>query len=348
TDMDGNITDTVKYDAYGSVTERTGDSKLIFGYNGQYGVLTDPNGLLYMRTRYYNPALKRFMKADILEGSIADSTSMNVFAYANGNPISFVDPFGLSADRGVNENPFGSRWSLEDQQKAFEAWDKAGRPSTAYRLVPLEYKILVSEALRRTASSMKGYYSRQYRSLDQTNYYSFHDAIFKTIDSLNNLTHVQEFDPGVKIRIEIEENVNIALLNIAGDLVGFVPVLGEIYELVDFMSEDNADLLKLGSVIGAVITEKDIAKLTPYAAELDKLGDLSKVGSLLGLINDSVGWNSSENFRRKISIYVQKDQQASFMYQAFVDKDFSFKVMFDAPTGTVIRPEDEMISVIYK
>ena len=42
------------------------------------------------------------MNADILEGSIADSTSLNVFTYVNGNPISYVDPWGLSADRGNN------------------------------------------------------------------------------------------------------------------------------------------------------------------------------------------------------------------------------------------------------
>ena len=347
TDMDGNITDTVKYDAYGSVVERTGDSNLIFGYNGQYGVLTDPNGLLYMRTRFYNPDLKRFMNADILEGSIADSTSLNVFTYVNGNPISYVDPWGLSADRGNNENPF-IHWSLEDQKSAFEAWDSSGRPSTSYRLVEFQYKIMVAEALRKTAASMKGYYSRNYRSLDQTNYYTFHDAIFKTIDSLYNLNPVQEFDMGVKIRIEIEENVNIAPLNIAGDLVGLAPILGEIYGLVDFMSEDNADLSKLGSVLASVITEKDIAKLTPYAAELDKLGDLSKIGALLSIIKNSSSWNSPENLRKKISIFVQKDQEASFMYQALVDSDSSFKVMFDAPTGTVIRPEDDMISIIYK
>ncbi|MCI9449404.1 MAG: hypothetical protein HFE30_04035 [Clostridiales bacterium] len=100
TDIDGNVTDTLKYDAYGSVSERTGDSALIFGYNGQYGVLTDPNGLLYMRTRFYNPHLKRFMNADIIDGSIADSTSLNLYTFVNGNPISFVDPFGLSAERG--------------------------------------------------------------------------------------------------------------------------------------------------------------------------------------------------------------------------------------------------------
>ena len=102
TDIDGNVTDTLKYDAYGSTIERTGESALIFGYNGQYGVLTDPNGLLYMRTRFYNPDLKRFMNADVIDGSIADSTTLNLYTYVNGNPISFVDPFGLSAERGNN------------------------------------------------------------------------------------------------------------------------------------------------------------------------------------------------------------------------------------------------------
>ena len=100
TDIDGNVTDTVAYNAYGKQTERTGTSKLIFGYNGRYGVLSDPNGLLYMRTRYYDPSLKRFMSADVIDGSITDSTSLNVYTFVNGNPISFIDPFGLSADRG--------------------------------------------------------------------------------------------------------------------------------------------------------------------------------------------------------------------------------------------------------
>ncbi len=100
TDIDGNITDTITYTAYGKQASRTGTSKLIFGYNGRHGVLSDPNGLLYMRTRFYNPDFKRFMSADIIDGSIADSTSLNVYAFVNGNPISLIDPFGLIAERG--------------------------------------------------------------------------------------------------------------------------------------------------------------------------------------------------------------------------------------------------------
>ena len=51
TDQYGNITDTFKYDTYGNVTEHIGNSFVIFGYNGRDGVVTDRNGLLYMRAR---------------------------------------------------------------------------------------------------------------------------------------------------------------------------------------------------------------------------------------------------------------------------------------------------------
>ncbi len=104
TGIDGTVTDTIKYDVYGNISERTGTSEIILGYNGKYGVLTDPSGLLYMRTRYYSPDLKRFMSADIINGTIADSTSLNLYTYVNGNPISFVDPFGLCRDDPQN-NP---------------------------------------------------------------------------------------------------------------------------------------------------------------------------------------------------------------------------------------------------
>ncbi len=63
-------------------------------YNGRDGVMTDENGLVYMRARYYSPTFKRFINADVVAGSITNAIALNRYAYANGNPVSNVDPFG--------------------------------------------------------------------------------------------------------------------------------------------------------------------------------------------------------------------------------------------------------------
>ena len=96
TDISGTITDTFAYDTYGNQIARTGTSDVIFCYNGRDGVITESNGLIYMRARYYSPDMRRFVNADIVAGNISNAVTLNRFAYANGNPISYVDPFGLS------------------------------------------------------------------------------------------------------------------------------------------------------------------------------------------------------------------------------------------------------------
>ena len=49
-----------------------------------------------MRARYYNVDIKRFINQDVIEGSITNSPSLNKYAYCQGNPVSLLDPFGLS------------------------------------------------------------------------------------------------------------------------------------------------------------------------------------------------------------------------------------------------------------
>src|ERR1035437_2135972 len=87
----GTVTDRVEYNTYGLITSRTGTTDTSFLYNGRFGVMTDPNGLLNMRARFYNPYIKRFLNPD----PTGFSGGMNFYAYANGNPISLIDPFGL-------------------------------------------------------------------------------------------------------------------------------------------------------------------------------------------------------------------------------------------------------------
>ncbi len=88
---------------------RTGTGDIILGYNGRDGVVTDTNGLCYMRARYYSPDMRRFINADIIAGKISNAVTLNRYAYANGNPVSNVDPFGLSAERGNKNASFNGR-----------------------------------------------------------------------------------------------------------------------------------------------------------------------------------------------------------------------------------------------
>jgi RHS repeat-associated protein len=64
-----------------------------FKYVGQLGVMAEPNGLYYMRARYYNPAVGRFISEDPLGFGGGD---VNLYVYAGNNPVVGVDPWGLS------------------------------------------------------------------------------------------------------------------------------------------------------------------------------------------------------------------------------------------------------------
>ena len=69
---------------------------------------TDRNGLYYMRARYYDQDIKRFINRDIVSGDITNSKSLNRYAYVQGNPVSLTDPFDLCPDSNSAEALFNS------------------------------------------------------------------------------------------------------------------------------------------------------------------------------------------------------------------------------------------------
>ena len=108
TDDSGNVTDRAEFDPYGNLTYRAGTNDTPFLFNGRYGVMTDANGLLQMRARYYNPYLCRFVSED----PMGFSGGMNFYAYANGNPVSLLDPFGFGATGEVQASSWLSAKGL--------------------------------------------------------------------------------------------------------------------------------------------------------------------------------------------------------------------------------------------
>jgi hypothetical protein len=77
-----------------------------------------------MRARYYSPDMRRFINADVVAGDISNAITLNRFAYANGNPVSFVDPFGLSVFCWINDKLSDvSAWFDEAINNAKESID---------------------------------------------------------------------------------------------------------------------------------------------------------------------------------------------------------------------------------
>ena len=82
----GNYSTNV-YDAYGNKTEDFGTGDAPFGYCGEYTDLS--SGLIYLRNRYYDPSIGRFISEDPVKNGL------NWYIYCSNNPINRIDPFGL-------------------------------------------------------------------------------------------------------------------------------------------------------------------------------------------------------------------------------------------------------------
>jgi RHS repeat-associated protein len=100
-DATGSVTARLSYSPYGVPTVESGTVTTPFCFNGKWGVMTEPSGLLSMQARYYSPILQRFLNED---PSGFDGGG-NLYAFANGDPIDLMDPFGLGA---VNNAFYGN------------------------------------------------------------------------------------------------------------------------------------------------------------------------------------------------------------------------------------------------
>jgi RHS repeat-associated protein len=93
TNAAGVVTRNIDYRPYGT----TELSPAVKGPNFT-GHIYDPDlDLVYMKARYYDPSVGRFISADPLRPKDGDHFSFNRYAYGNNNPYTFIDPTGKSA-----------------------------------------------------------------------------------------------------------------------------------------------------------------------------------------------------------------------------------------------------------
>ena len=94
TDADGEVVKSYTYDAFG-VEKNIDDSDTnAFRYCGEY--YDKETATVYLRARYYQASIGRFITRDSYSGEIGDPLSLNLYTYCHNNPIYYMDSKGTS------------------------------------------------------------------------------------------------------------------------------------------------------------------------------------------------------------------------------------------------------------
>ncbi|TXK75434.1 S8 family serine peptidase [Paenibacillus sp. N3.4] len=100
TDAAGKTLNTYKYDIWGNplITEEAVQQP--FRYSGEF--YDNTTGLQYLRARWYDPTVGRFINEDTYEGKYDNPLTLNLYTYTTNNPLRWIDPSGHA-----NEVAFG-------------------------------------------------------------------------------------------------------------------------------------------------------------------------------------------------------------------------------------------------
>ena len=113
---DAEILNHYSYDAFGNTIEKTEKVENRFCYNGE---MLDPvTQQYYLRARFYNPVIGRFMQEDTYYGD-----GLNLYQYCQANPVGYVDPSGHNC--GTTQSRYNSDEEQHPKANAADAYQSA-------------------------------------------------------------------------------------------------------------------------------------------------------------------------------------------------------------------------------
>ncbi|MGG4132072.1 RHS repeat-associated core domain-containing protein [Paenibacillus illinoisensis] len=93
-DASGNILNEYTYDIWGNPEKTKETVPNVLRYAGEY--FDETTGLQYLRARWYDPSVGRFITEDTFEGDYTNPLSLNLYTYVENNPLKYVDFTGES------------------------------------------------------------------------------------------------------------------------------------------------------------------------------------------------------------------------------------------------------------
>lgn len=92
TDESGKVTKAYEYDSFGNEINPDSKDDNSFRYCGEY--YDKEMEKIYLRARYYQPAVGRFLTRDTYTGEDAEPLSLHLYAYCHGDSVNVIDPTG--------------------------------------------------------------------------------------------------------------------------------------------------------------------------------------------------------------------------------------------------------------
>ncbi|MCM3258467.1 polymorphic toxin-type HINT domain-containing protein [Paenibacillus lautus] len=91
-DESGQVLNRYSYDLWGNIISQEERVHNPFRYSGEYW--DETTKLQYLRARWYDPSVGRFMNEDTYEGKLETPLSQNLYTYVENNPLIYADPSG--------------------------------------------------------------------------------------------------------------------------------------------------------------------------------------------------------------------------------------------------------------
>ncbi|WP_249899447.1 RHS repeat-associated core domain-containing protein [Paenibacillus sp. PK3_47] len=187
----GAVVNNYTYDEWGNITSQVEGTSNSFKYTGE--VYDAETGLYYLRARYYDPSMGRFLNEDTYEGQIDNPLSLNLYTYVHNNPLIYSDPTGHAAmAAGIYLVPGVGEVALVVTGVAATGYGiyKLYRWATSDK--PLSDKEIINNELSKTQK-------------DQI------DNIEKNLKAVNNKKHLEAYEKELKDGFLYDKNGNVKL-----------------------------------------------------------------------------------------------------------------------------------------
>ena len=139
-DESGNVTKTYEYDSFGNEVKPEKKDENPYRYCGEY--YDKETEEVYLRARYYEPSVGRFITRDTYTGESDEPLSLHLYTYCANDGVNMVDPSGMYfITTYVYKDGNG-----KNKREGYERWSFSASPYTdRWKGMPSKYKKYVGE-----------------------------------------------------------------------------------------------------------------------------------------------------------------------------------------------------------